>query len=229
MMFPPSSRLSSGEALRPAAAVTERRRHPRAQLSLPVRLRWPTPLGQFTDVTETLDVCRSGLRIHRREPCQAGATLWVTLPFDSTLPLAQPETPARVAWVKETPTGGLLVGIEFEASLRSAVGVAPSVDRRRQKRVQLALPIQVRPAGAPWPEETMTLDIAEEGVLFSTARLYWVGDSVHITLPSGTIPGRRATGTSAEVPARVVRVTQRPGSVEQEVAIALLPSFAHRG
>ena len=194
-----------------------------------MRLRWPTPLGQFTDVTETLDVCRSGLRIHRREPCEAGATLWVAFPFESTLPLAQPETPARVAWVKETPTGGLLVGIEFEASPRSAVGAAPPVDRRRRKRVQLALPIRVRPAGAPWPEETMTVDIAEEGALFSTARLYWVGDSVHITLPSGTIPSRWGTGTGAEVPARVMRVTHRPGSVEQEVAVALLPASAHRG
>src|SRR5712691_4158563 len=85
--------------------IKEQRRHPRAQLNLPVRLRWPTPLGQTTEVAETLDVCRGGLLIHRRDPCPIRAHLWVTFPFDSTLPLTQPETPARIARVKTTPTG----------------------------------------------------------------------------------------------------------------------------
>lgn len=200
--------------------MAERRRHPRAQLTLPVRLRWPMPLGQLTEVTETLDVCRSGLLVYRREPCPVGATLWVTVPFDSALSLAQPETPARVARVKETPTGGHLVGIAFEPLRQSTGAAATGADRRGRERISLALPIRVRPAGAPWPEEAMTVDISDDGVRFSTARLYQAGDSVRITLPPGT-PGSE-WGSTAEVPARVVRVAQRPGWVEQEVAVVLL-------
>src|SRR6266852_5601757 len=132
--------------------IKEQRRHPRAQLSLPVRLRWPTPLGQTTEVAETLDVCRGGLLIHRRDPCPIRALLWVTFPFDSTLPLTQPETPARIARVKTTPTGGHLVGIEFQAhhshrNAGSAEEAHPQLarERRRRERVPLALPAALSP------------------------------------------------------------------------------------
>lgn len=202
------------------APMAERRRHLRVQLSLPVRLRWPTPLGQLTEVTETLDVCRDGLLVSRREPCRAGAALWVTFPFDSALPLAQPETPAHVARVKETPAGGHLVGIVFKTSLRAAAGAAPQVNRRRHNRAPLALPIRVRPTGSPWPEEAMTVDISDEGLRFCTPRLYRVGDTLHVALPLGAIRG--PWGSAAEVPGRVVRVVRRPSSVEQEVAVILL-------
>ncbi len=205
----------------PPTLVTEQRRHPRAQLNLPVRLRWLTPLGQSTEVTETLDVCRGGLLIFRREPCRVKAMLWVTFPFDSSLPLTQPETPARVVRVNKTPAGGHLVAVEFEAPLRHAAEAGTSIDRRRRERIPLALPIRIRPSDSPWPEETMTIDLSDEGALFCTARLYAVGDIVHITLPPGTLGSRWAS--LAEVPARVVRVARLPGSVEQQVALALIP------
>lgn len=212
-------------ALRPGsgqASVAERRRHPRAQLNLPVRLRWLGPLGQLTEVAETLDVCRGGLLVYRRDPAHVGSMLWATFPFDSSLQLPQPEIPARVARVKDTPVGGHLVAIEFEAPLRHTAGtVATSLDRRRHERIPLALPVRVRLSDSPWPEETMTVDVSGDGVLFCTARLYSVDDLVYVNLPPGTIWSR--SSSTAEVPARVVRVVRRPDSVEQQVAVALLP------
>ncbi len=217
MTFHPALRPGSGQA-----SVAERRRHPRAQLNLPVRLRWLGPLGQLTEVAETLDVCRGGLLVYRRDPSQVGSMLWVTFPFDSTLQLPQPETPARVVRVKDTPAGGHLVAIELEVPLRHAAGAgAAGLDRRRHERIPLALPIRVRPSDSPWPEETMTVDVSDDGVLFCTARLYSAGDLVYINLPPGTIRSR--SSSTAEVPARVVRVVRRPDFVEQEVAVALLP------
>jgi PilZ domain len=225
MKLQPIFRWGPRQASRQApgqASVAERRRHPRVQLNLPVRLRWQTPLGHLTEVTETLEVSRGGLLLRRREPCRVHAMLWVTFPYDSTLPLGQLETPARVARVEDLPSKGYLMAMEFEEPLRSAArGGASGAERRRQERVPLALPIRVRPADSPWPEETMTMDITEEGVHFWTTRLYSVGDAVRISLPGGSLPSRWIT--TAELPARVVRVVCRPGSIEQEVAVALLP------
>jgi hypothetical protein len=179
-------------------------------------------LGQLTEVAETLDVCRGGLLVYRRDPSQVGSMLWVTFPFDSSPQLPQPEIPARVVRVKDTPTSGHLVALEFEAPLRHAAGTAAmGFDRRRHERFPLALPIRVRPSDSPWPEETMTVDLSDDGVLFCTARLYSVGDLIYVNLPTGTIRSR--SSSAAEVPARVVRVVRRPDSVEQQVAVALLP------
>jgi len=214
---PPSRAQGAGSG---QASTVERRRHLRVRLRLPVRLRWPTPLGQLTEVTETLNVCRDGLLVSRREPCRAGAALWVTFPFDPALPLAQPETPARVARVKETPAGSHLLGIVFETSLQAAAEAAPEANRRQHNRAPLALPIRVRPPGSPWPEEAMTVDISDDGLRFCTPRLYRVGDALHLALPPGAIRG--PWGSAAEVLARVVRVVRSPSLIEQEVAVVLL-------
>ena len=211
--------------------LREHRRHPRAQLSLAVRLRWLTPLGQLSEVAQTLDVCRGGLLVYRRESCGVGAMVWVTLPFDSALALTEPETPARVVRVKTTPAGGHLVALQFEAPRRrrDTAGAAnrtysgPAREHRWRERIRLALPIHVRPVDSPWPEETMTVDISETGVLFCTTRLYAVGDTVHLTIPPGSFGGRWAAHRA--LPARVVRVEPgagRTGWVWQQVAVALL-------
>lgn len=198
--------------------LKDQRRHPRAQLHLPVQLRWLALLSQLTETTETLDVSRGGLLFYRREPCTVRARLWVTFPFDLTSPLAQPEMPARVVRVKSTPAGGHLVAVEFEAPLQHATGgAAPSFERRGQERIRLALPIRIRPADSPWPEETMSVDFSDRSMLFSTARLYDAGDLVRITLPYGR------WASAGEVPARVVRSTRRTDSVEQHVAVVFQP------
>lgn len=207
----------------------EHRRHPRVQLNLPVRLRWLGPLGQLTEVTETLDVSRGGMFLYRREPCRPRALLWVTFPYDAAVRLAQPETPAHVVRVKQAPGRGYLVAVEFDtfAGQRATNARARKFrdfNRRRSERIPLALPIRIRPADSPWPEETMTIDVCSDGVLFCTTRLYAPGDPVRITLPNGALRSTRLRSRwalGAEVPARVVRIARIPGSVEQQVALAL--------
>ena len=74
----------------------DRRDHHRVQLRLPARLRWTTPFGQKTEVCTTVDVSRGGMLVPCREPHAEGTPLWVTLPFDSSLIVGQPEILARV-------------------------------------------------------------------------------------------------------------------------------------
>jgi hypothetical protein len=65
-------------------------------MRLPVRLRWSTPFGQRIELGETIDVSRSGLLVSTKEPHAAGVSLWVTFPYESSLPDGQPEMVARV-------------------------------------------------------------------------------------------------------------------------------------
>jgi hypothetical protein len=74
----------------------DRREHHRVQLRLPARLRWTTPLGQKTEVCTTVDISRSGVLVPCREPHAEGMPLWVTLPYDNSLMVGQPEVFARV-------------------------------------------------------------------------------------------------------------------------------------
>lgn len=200
--------------------VAEQRRRPRVTLNLPVRLRWFTPLGQFTETTETLDVSRGGLRIARTEPCQLGAVLWVTFPFDPAASVPQPETPAHVVRVERTPSESLHIALELvNAAGQPRQDRALDFERRGHERVPLALPLRVRQADSPWPEETMTIDVTSDGLLISTARLYDVGETVYVSLPAGGMPGRWNGGK--EVPARIVRVVPSPQSIEQRVGLSL--------
>jgi hypothetical protein len=58
----------------PAPTSLELRKHPRAQLRLPARVRWRGPLGMRMESTHTLDVSRSGIRVQRNESCESGAS-----------------------------------------------------------------------------------------------------------------------------------------------------------
>ncbi len=73
-----------------------RRGHYRVRLRFPARLRWTTPFEQKSEHCETIDVCRSGLLLACKEPHGAGASVWVTFPYDPFQYSGQPETPARV-------------------------------------------------------------------------------------------------------------------------------------
>jgi hypothetical protein len=79
------------------------RQHRRVRMRLPVRLRWTTPLGQKIELGDTLDVSRGGLLVSAREPHIPGAMVWVTFPYDATLPDGQPEILARVARCDDAP------------------------------------------------------------------------------------------------------------------------------
>lgn len=196
-------------------AVTEQRRATRAQLNLPVRIRWQGPLGQSIEIAETLDVSRTGVLFYRTQPMHVAERLWVTYPFSKESP-AQPETPARVVRVKTTPGGGQLVALELKPLPRSTpAGLAAS--RRRTTRTAVALPLTIRPLNMPWGEEAMTLDVSDAGIRVTTTRQYQVGETVRVSLAAG-----RWAIAHGELPARIVRIDAVPDSVEHLVALELV-------
>lgn len=188
------------------ATFTEIRRHPRARLQLPVRIRWRGPFGMRLEVTQTFDVSREGLLVHRVEQCELHARVWVAFPFDSTAAVAaQPETPARVVRVERVAKGSYRVALHLEPPPRNALR-PPAQERRSSPRIPFALPIFVRAAGTPWPEESMTQDISRGGARFLTARIFAQGDPLLATLSWGE------WARAGEIPARVVRVVPQPDS-----------------
>jgi len=201
---------------------TERREHRRAQLKLPVRLRWPGPLRQLTEVSETLDVCRGGLLVRSSNDCRSGAPLWVTFPYDSSLSANLPEVPARIARVERRSDDGLLIAIHLEPyAYVNGSGPKPLVERRRSPRVPISVPVALRTGSSPWAEETMTLDISSRGMRLSTFRVYSEGENVRITLQPGPVVS--AWPVAREVPARIVRIEPIPGSSQWHVALRRLP------
>lgn len=177
--------------------LEERRKHPRAQLRVPVRIRWRGPLGMRLEIARSLDVCRSGLLVERVEPCEVRSQVWVISPFDSRATV-QPETPGRIARVEPGNGRPSRVAISFEISASSARPLA--AERRQFPRVAFALPIFVRPADSPWPEESMTMDLSAGGARFSTSRIYARGDSLLARIPWGD------WDREGEVRGRVMRV-----------------------
>jgi len=188
------------------APYTEIRRHPRAQLRLPVRIRWRGPFGMRLEITHTFDVSREGLLVYRIEPCELDRRVWVAFPFDATeAMIAQPETPARVVRVERVTKGAYRVALHLESPPRT-VPRAGAQERRVSVRVPFSLPIFVRGAGTPWPEESMTQDISHTGARFLTARIFSKGDPLWATISWGE------WARAGEIPARVVRVVAQPDS-----------------
>ena len=98
-----------------------RQRH-RARISLPVRLRWNTPFGQKIEFGESIDATRNGLLVACNEQHALGMTLWVTFPYDTSLPEGQPEMPARVVRSTSAPEKMLSVGRQKGLRLTNAPG-----------------------------------------------------------------------------------------------------------
>lgn len=114
------------------------REHHRARIRLPVRLRRTTPFGQKIELCETIDVSRGGLLLSTRESHSAGVPLWVTFPYDSSLPDGQPELLARVVRCDELPKP---VREEELCEIPSSTGHSPrerTRDGRRIARVVVA-------------------------------------------------------------------------------------------
>ena len=183
-----------------ASTFLELRQHPRAQLKLPARIRWRGPLGMRFDSTHTLDVSRSGICVHRNEPCETGARVWVVFPFDaSTAAGIPPETPAHVVRVDPRSSGGYQVALQLELPSRGAPRSADD-ERRACSRMSFALPIFVRALGSPGPEESMTQNISRAGARFESAHIYSAGDAVLAKIPWGD------WARAGEIPAHIVRV-----------------------
>jgi PilZ domain len=182
------------------ATFVEMRKHPRAQLKLPARVRWQGPLGMRLETVQTVDVSREGMLFHRNESCDRLARVWVAFPFDPAAgAAAQPETPARIVRVEPDAEGGYWVGLRFEATARTP-SLPTSRERRSSERIPFALPIFVRPAGTPWPEEFMTQDVSQHGARFETSHIYAAGDKVLAKIPWGE------WSRAGEIAGRVVRV-----------------------
>jgi hypothetical protein len=187
----------------------EMRKHPRAQLKLPARVRWHGPIGMRLEITQTVDVSREGMLFHRNEPCDRQARMWVAFPFDPAAGAAtQPETPARVVRVEpDSQEGGFWVAVKFENMTR-APQLPAGRERRGSERIPFALPIFVRLAGTPWPEEFMTQDISHHGTRFETSHIYAPGDKVLAKIPWGEWS---KTGEVAGCVVRVETVEDSPG------------------
>jgi hypothetical protein len=187
--------------MRWAHVLVEQRRHPRAQLRRPARFRWQGPLGMRLEITETIDVSRDGLLLHCREdPFAMTSRVWILFPFNATaVGEIEPETPARIVRTERDPSGGYRVGVQLQPP-RRATRTPGQSERRTSPRVPFSLPIFVRPAGTPWPEETMTRDYSRTGVRFETSHIYTEGEIVLAKMPWG----ERAE--DGEISGRIVRV-----------------------
>jgi PilZ domain-containing protein len=187
-----------------AKSSLEMRKHPRAQLRMPVRLRWRGPLGMRVEVTRSMDSSRDGIRIPRSESCEVGSRLWVTFPFDTnTSATAQPETPAHVVRVDQNAQRGYDVSLRLELPAKAAIRTKHT-ERRACSRITFAVPIFVRATGSPWPEESMTYDISRAGARFESAHIFAMGDTVLAKILWGEWE------SAGEIRARVVRVEAEP-------------------
>jgi PilZ domain len=180
--------------------VLELRRHPRAQLQLPVRVRWRSALGLRLEIARTIDVAREGLLVQRSELCAPTARLWIAFPFDpATRSSVQPEISARVVRVEDKTEQGYRVALHLEVPPRDTLRPA-GFDRRTHSRITFALPIFVRLASSHWPEESMTCDVSSAGASFETSRIYATGEEVFVKIPWGE------WSRAGEIQGRVVRV-----------------------
>ena len=208
----------------------DRREHHRAQLRLPVRIRWNTPFGQKTEVCKTLDISRSGLLVRCEEMHAPGVPLWVTFPYGSSVGDSQPEMLAKVVRVRPASNGNgsksaragsseKAVGLRFALPFRPEShgnGHARERERRDSPRRPLAIPVRVRLEHIPWFEEAMTIDISAHGLRFLSSREYQEGDRLRVSFePTASGPWP----TASETAARVVRIEPVPESAALAVTI----------
>ena len=211
----------------------DRREHHRAQLRLPVRIRWNTPFGQKTEVCKTLDISRGGLLVPCDEEHAPGVPLWVTFPFDSSLGSGQPEMLAKVVSVRPTRNGNgnkaapdageQAVALHFSLPFRpenNGNGHSKERERRHSPRRPLAIPVHVRPPHIPWFEEAMTIDISAQGLRFLSSREYEQGESLLVSFePAVSAPWP----TASETIARVLRIERVPQSAALAITISRQP------
>lgn len=173
-----------------------------------VRLRWPGPLRQTTEITETLDVSRGGLLVYSADGPHPGRPLWLTFPYENSMTVVEPEILAHVLRVERRPAGGSFLAIRFDPSAVAIVAEKPIIERRFLPRTVIGVPISVRLPSSPWPEETMTRDLSADGLSFITPRVYNLGDTLKVAMALGVTPTGWAS--RGEISGRVVRVTPAP-------------------
>src|SRR5258706_15767264 len=167
----------------------DRREHHRAQLRLPVRIRWNTPFGQKTEVCKTLDISRGGLLAPCQETHAPGVPLWVTFPYDSSMGDGQPEMAAKVVRVTPVSNGNgktsgngvrheRAVALHFAPSFHpesNGNGHAKEPERRGSPRRALALPVPAGPGPISWFEEERSSGLSAPAVRVLCNRRYQEG------------------------------------------------------
>src|ERR1700680_4045563 len=174
----------------------DRREHHRAQLSLPVRLRWSTPFGQKTELCKPSDISCGGLLVPCGETHALGVPLWVTFPYDPSLRDGQPEMLAQVVRVAPCLTGSngnaatgtkeksmtgseaAAIAVQFQPLFHAegnGNGHAKDLERPRSPRRPLGVPVGLPPAHLPRSQEAMTSDVSAQGLRFLTTREYAQG------------------------------------------------------
>jgi hypothetical protein len=215
--------MFTGRTVRKKLVRMERRQYRRVRLRLLARIRWITPFGQHMEVRETEDVSRCGLRIFSSLRALSGTHLWITFPYDASLPDGQPEMPARV--VRTEPRGGeeAALGVQFDSPVPPAItpnnGNPHAAERRASSRRPLAIPVRVRPDFSPWFEEAMTLDVSGEGLRFLSTREYDLGSCLLLSFDASSAtpwPG------SEEFRTLVVRVQPECKSTALAVSVSRL-------
>ena len=209
----------------------DRREHHRAQLRLPVRIRWNTPFGQKTELCKTLDISRGGLLVPCQETHTPGVPLWVTFPYDSSMPDSQPEMLAKVVCIRPSADGNgknparavpgeRALALHFTAPFRSELngnGHAKTRERRKSPRRPLAIPVRVRPPHIPWFEEAMTIDISAHGLRFLSSREYHQAERLLVSFePTVSTPWPSVSETAAQV----LHIERVPDSAALAVTIS---------
>jgi hypothetical protein len=209
----------------------DRREHHRAQLRLPVRIRWNTPFGQKTEICKTLDISRGGLLVPCQEMHSPGVPLWVTFPFDSSIGDGQPEMLAKVVCMRPARNGNgkkpapsdsseRAVALHFALPFRpegNGNGHPNERERRQSPRRPLAIPVRVRPEHIPWFEEAMTMDMSPNGLRFLSSREYQIGERLLVSFEAAA---PAPWPTTSETGARVRRVEPVPESAALAVTIS---------
>jgi PilZ domain len=208
----------------------DRREHHRAQLRLPVRIRWNTPFGQKTEVCRTLDISRGGLLVPCGQTHAPGVPLWVTFPYDGSMGDTQPEIMARVVRLQENGHSSgprakdqawahRAVAVHFALSprIQNGNGHFQGPERRGSPRRSLAIPVHVRPEGIPWFEEAMVIDASAQGLRFLSSREYHHGQKL---LFSFEAPASAPWLPASESLAHVVRIEPQPESAAVAISVA---------
>ena len=212
----------------------DRREHHRAQLRLPLRIRWNTPFGHKTEICKTLDISRGGLLTPCQESHATGVPLWVTFPYDSSSGDAQPEVLAKVVRVMPAHNGNgtspvhgpvhtVALALHFTVPSHPQAngnGHAKKNERRGSPRRALAAPVRVRPEHVPWFEEAMTIDVSGHGLRFLSNREYSEGARL---LLSFELTALAPWPAAAETAVRVMRVDTLPGTSALAVAVIREP------
>jgi hypothetical protein len=212
----------------------DRREHHRAQLRLPVRIRWNTPFGQKTEVRKTFDISRGGLLVPCEEAHALGVPLWVTFPYDASMGDGQPEIMAKVVRVSshghtngnrsnEDSANHQAMAMHFALPTRAASngnGHRQGRERREAPRRPLAIPVRVRLESMPWFEEAMTIDISANGLRFLSSREYQIGERLLVSFEP---VASAAWASSAECSAQVVRIEAVPETAALAVSVSRQP------